>query len=556
MTPQQVLALAQEHQEAGRLSEAEMLCRRVLEALPDCHEAYHRLGLLAYQTGKREMAVDLIGKAIGLDGSVVAYHRNIGEMHRQLGQVEEAMAAGRRATALDPTDASAYYNLGVALMSGGLSEEAARCYRRAADLKPDYGLAFNNLGSVLEATGDKAGAEEAYAKAVVLNPRHAEAQNNLGAILSEKGKLEEAKACFNAAIAARPNFVDPHFNLSSLKTYESGDPQVATLEALAHQRHKLPEASRARLCFALGKAREGLGEYERAFNAYAEGNRLKRATFSYDEAQAERILTSLTSLFDHEFINARRDQGNPSTLPIFILGMPRSGTSLIEQILASHPRVYGAGELNDLNEIIVAACGTASGRAFPHALADLQPDRIRALGESYLERVQSIAPEAACVTDKMPANFFHSGMIHLMLPGARIIHSRRDAMDTCLSNFTRLFNRTMEFAYDLEELARYHRRYRRLMEHWHAVLPPGTILDVDYENVVADLEGQARRMIEFVGLEWDDTCLAFHENPRVVKTASIAQVRQPIYTSSVGRWRRFETQLEPLRRALGEDVAP
>jgi len=556
LTPQQALAEAEAELVAGRLTEAAALCQSLLQAAPDSHEALHLLGLAAYQAGQAEEAMELVGRAIALDGSQAAYLRNLGEMLRRAGRLEEAVAAGRRATALDSTDAGAWYNLGVAMAACGESGEAIACYRRITVADPEHNLAFNNLGALLEAAGEQDAAEEAYAEAIAIDPRHAEAQNNLGAILSAKGELERARACFAAAIDARPSFVDPHFNLSTLKRYVSGDPHLPILEALFYQRHKMPPADRARLGFAVGKARADLGAHERAFKAYAEGNRLKRLSFHYDEAQSERSVEAIIRAFSPEFLAARRGPAPPDAdTAVFIVGMPRSGTTLIEQILASHPQVHGAGELSDLDEI-VRTLHQSVGRPFPEALADLGPDDLRALGEAYLKPLKAHAPGARRITDKMPANFFYLGLIHLMAPGARIIHSRRNPMDTCLSNFTRLFNHTMEFAHDLSELGRYYRRYRRLMDHWSTVLPERTVLEVDYEAVVEDLEGQARRMIDYLGLPWDDACLAFHRNPRPVQTASIAQVRRPIYRSSLERWRAYEKDLGPLVSALGAPAKP
>jgi len=381
LTPQQALVEAEAELAAGRLAEAEALCQSLLRALPDCHEALHLLGLAAYQAGQAEEAMELVGRAIALDGSQAAYHRNLGEMLRRAGRHEEAVAAGRRATALDSTDAGAWYNLGVALAACGESGEAIACYRRAIVADPEHNLAFNNLGALLEAAGELDAAEEAYAKAIAIDPRHAEAQNNLGAILSAKGELEQARACFAAAIDARPSFVDPHFNLSTLKRYVSGDPHLPILETLFYQRHKMPPADRARLGFAVGKARADLGAHERAFKAYAEGNRLKRQSFHYDEAQSERSVEAITRAFSPEFLAARRGPAAPGAdTAVFIVGMPRSGTTLIEQILASHPQVHGAGELSDLDEI-VRTLHQNGDRPFPEALADLGPENLRALAK-------------------------------------------------------------------------------------------------------------------------------------------------------------------------------
>lgn len=545
----QAMTEAARLQAAGNLAAAEGLYRGILASTPEFHPAWQALGLIACQVGKLPLAADLIGKAITLDSSVPLYHRNLGEICRRLGRLVEAIGAGERAVALAPDDRDAHYNLGLAYTDSNRHGEAILCYRRALTLNPAHNLSWNNLGAALEKMGDKAGAEEAYARAVAIDPRHAEAQNNLGAIYSEQGRLDEARHSFKAAISARPGFVEAHYNLSSLKTYTAEDPHLAQLHTLAAQAASLPVAARIRYNFALGKAREDVGEYDRAFAAYAEGNRLQHSLLPHDEAQAEAVLTRIKKIFTPDFLT-KPDGAFPPNLggktPVFIVGMPRSGTTLIEQILASHPNVFGAGELIDLHEVIHGAVGAITGQPFTAWAPKLTADDFQHLGEEYLERVWRLNPEAAYITDKMPANFFYIGMIRRMLPQARIIHAMRDPMDSCLSCFARLFNDTMAFAYDLGTLGRYYVRYMQLMDHWQATLPEGTILNVRYEEVVADVEGQARRMLAYLGLPWDDACLDFHNNKRLVKTASIAQVRRPIYTTSVARWQRFGPHLDPL----------
>jgi len=551
LTPGQALELAQQRMQDGDLAQAEAICRKILDAKPDDHGAYHLLGLMAYQLGQRQRAIDFILKAISIDGSQALYLRNIGEMYRQAGDLQNAVSFGRRAVALNASDAQSLYNLGVALADAGQTEEAKKIYQRTTEIDPGHGLAFNNWGSAVEAEGDKETAKSLYSKAVAINRRHPEAQNNLGAILSEQGDLDGAQAAFKAAIDANPSFVDPHFNISTLKKYRTGDPHTDMLESLAKRRFDLPDQSRSRLCFALGKAREDLGYYKRAFDAYAEGNRLARATIEFDEKKLDRTLESITGQFTKDFIASKSKYGHPDPTPVFIVGMPRSGTTLLEQVLSSHPSVYGAGELHFLNDVIVQAC-SLKPNGFPQALTTFGPDEYMEMGGAYINQLRGFSSMATRITDKMPANFFHIGMIHLMMPNAKIIHSRREPMDTCWSNFTRHFNSTMEFAYDLEELGRYHNRYQDLMDHWADVLPQDKILNVDYESVVDDLESQARRMIAFIDMDWDDACLSFHKNPRLVQTASIAQVRQPIYKSSLARWRAFEEQLKPLQKVLSQ----
>jgi len=545
MSLPQAVAEAERLHADGQLAAAEEMCRRILAVSPRAHTAYHLLALIAHSVGKLPLAVELIAKAIELDSRVALYHRNLCEMCRRLGRLDEAVTAGKRAAELAPLDIDAHYNLGLALTDKAEWAAAIRSYRCALALNPDHGLSWNNLGAALEKQGDLAEAAAAYAKAVKLNPAHHEAQNNLGAVYSEQGRLDDAIRCFENSINANPDFIEPHFNLSSLKQYKEDDPHLLYLERNIAKVQEMPVKGRIRYWFALGKAREDVDRFDEAFAAYEAGNRLQHEIMPCDEVRADEMLERITGVFDREFFASRKDVQGSDKAPIFIVGMPRSGTTLLEQILSSHPAVHGAGELMDLNQVVMDAREN-EGQRFPDFVGNLVEADFARMGDEYAERVWKLAPDAQRITDKMPANFFHIGMIRLMLPHARIIHVMRDPMDSCFSNYARLFNDTMEFAYDLGTLGRYYVRYVKLMRHWREVLPPGTILDLRYEDMVADTKGQARRILDYLGLPWDDNCLAFHQNKRHVKTASVAQVRQPIYNTSVARWQRFEKHLTPL----------
>lgn len=328
------------------------------------------------------------------------------------------------------------------------------------------------------------------------------------------------------------------------------DPQLAIMEDLAQHSGSLSANDQVELHFALAKAYGDIGRHGAAFEHLAAGNRLKRKLLAYDEAAQLALLRNIGDVFTPELIGARQGLGHPSTLPVFIVGMPRSGTTLVEQVLASHPRVFGAGELLYLPELV--STGHAGAR-FPFDFASLSGERLRALGAGYVGRLHSLAPDADRITDKLPANFSRVGVIHLTLPQARIIHVRRDPVDTCYSCYANLFSQGLEYTYDLGELGRHYRAYEALMENWRRVLPEGAMLEVQYEEMVADFETQARRIVAYCGLEWDGRCLNFHETDRAVRTASAGQVRLPLFASSIGRWRPYAEQLRPLLDALGRD---
>lgn len=555
LTVEQAFAKAQEMFHAGQLSQSEGICRKIIEAQPDYHPAYFQLGLIAAQVGKMGVAANMIGQAIHIDHNMFQYHRAVCEVFRRLGQVDKAIHHGRQAIELAPEDSESYYNLGIALNDGGQFEEAVRSYEQALRLNPNHGLSANNLGSCYEKIGDEDKAVEAYRKSIAVNPKHAEAQNNLGAILSARGELEEAKACFAAAIEGNPHFIHAHYNLSSLKKYTDDDPHLAILEGLLAQAEQMHGDSRIRFWFAIGKAWEDTKKYDQAFNAYQRGNTLKRNTFDYDVAVTENIGKEIIAKFDENFAQKTFKACDDPT-PVFIVGMPRSGTTLIEQILSSHSQVYGAGELQDFNQALLDLQNHSddqdSGRYMDWLLAS-DDALLKELGEAYIQRLRSHSKDAKRISDKMPGNVFYVGLIHKALPNAKIIHSMRDPIDICVSNYSRLFNESMPFAYDLEELGRYCKTCDALMAHWKAVLPEGTILDMRYEDNVADLETQARKLIHFCDLDWEDECLDFHKNKRHVKTASISQVRQPIYKSSVERWKRYENYLQPLIKVVNEN---
>jgi tetratricopeptide (TPR) repeat protein len=605
------------HHRAGRLGEAERLYRQVLAVDPRHADSLHLLGVVSHQAGRDDVALDLIGKAIALNDRVADYHCNIGSALCGLGRSEEGIAHYMRAIALDPRHALACNNLGNALVDHGKVAEGEARLRRALDLKPDYheahynlgnaltaqdrldeavahyrraialapnfANAHNNLATTLEKQGRSQEAAAEFARVLKIEPRHASAHYNLGNLLRANAEYEAAIGHYKQALASRPDFADAwnnmgvalaergdleaareayrksveaeparaayHRNLAAHKRFEPGDPQFAVLEELAQNPQRVPEHERIDLQFALGKAYADLKQHERSFSHLLAGNALKRVQIAYDESAAMSYIGRIRATFGAELMRANAGAGDPSPTPVFIVGMPRSGTTLIEQIIASHPNAAGAGELFDLDNIARSVPG------FPDTVSGMSGDELQQLGARYAAAIRAIAPAAGRVADKMPWNFHFCGLIHLALPNARIIHARRDAIDTCLSCFSILFDGNSNlYTYDLGELGRFYRAYESLMAHWRAVLPPGVMLEVQYEDVVADLESQARRIIAYCGLNWDDACLAFHKTRRPVRTSSVAQVRQPIYNSSVGRWRAYGDLLRPLLDALGIEL--
>jgi tetratricopeptide (TPR) repeat protein len=504
-------ALALHHQ--GRLSEAERLYRAVPERDPNHLQAVYNLGLIRLS----------------------------------LGECQDAVGHLRKALCRRPSFAEAHNALAVALGALGRHDESVAHFEKALEISPDFAEAHCNLGAVLQPLGRHGEALAHFERALAIKPDFAEAHHGRGAALRTFGRLDEVQLALERAIELAPRKAEFYRSLAESKRFVDGDPLLALIEAVARDLASFSEEEQTHLRFALGKVYADLGQHERSFSHLVDGNALKRKQIIYDEAAALGRFELTRALFSAEVIGERSGLGDPCPAPVFIIGMPRSGTTLVEQILASHPKVHGAGELNHF-EAAVAGLGGPHGTP-----PDVGGEELRRISGRYLDRVRSLAPAAERITDKMPANFRYAGLIHLALPNARIIHIRRDPVDTCLSCFSILFGGDQPYAYDLGELGRYYRAYLSLMDHWRGVLPQGVMLEVQYEDMVTDFERQARRIVAHCGLEWDDACLDFYNTQRPVWTASAVQVRQPIYRSSIGRWRPYKSMLRPLLEALNGD---
>jgi hypothetical protein len=339
--------------------------------------------------------------------------------------------------------------------------------------------------------------------------------------------------------------------LAELKRFHVGDPHIGIMDQLLKDSASVGDEQRIGLHFALSKAYADFDDYENAARHMVEGNALKRRRLQYDERESLDELRRAEEVFTHELMQRCAGLGNSSATPIFIVGMPRSGTTLIEQILASHESVFGADELIYFSEEVTKLSGAfGSSCKYPAFVPIMTAEGLHRLGDEYLGAIHAIAPTAARITDKMPSNFRFVGLIHLALPNARVIHACRNPIDTCLSCYSILFSDGQAFTYDLRELGRLYKGYDRLMRHWHSVLPKGIMIDVQYEELVNDFENVARRILAHCGLEWSPACLEFQKTRRPVRTASAIQVRQPIYSTAVGRWRQYAKMLEPLLEEL------
>ena len=464
------------------------------------------------------------------------------------GRYEESAAVYRKCIAADPASGMPHVDLGSVLLKLGRNSEAIEEFERALSLEPGLLPALGNLGEALGDAGRHEEAADCFRRIIEVSPGMGLAHYNYGHAMLVLGRIDEARQAFEKAVALMPRDASTHRVLASLKTFREGDPQIAALETLAQGEPFLPDPAKADLHFALAKVRADLGQHHRAFHHVQRANAVKRRLVAYDEKGELGVLDEMAAAFTAEVMRAKAGLGDPSGVPVFVVGMPRSGTTLVERILAAHPEVFGAGELTAFGD---AAVGGYAPKPLPFSVAALNENDLRAIARAYLDAIVPKAPQAGRIVDKLPANFRFVGLIRLALPNARIVHIRRDALDTCYSCYAQFFARNLEYTYDLEELGRYHKAYERLMGHWRAILPEGAMLELDYETLVGDFENEARRLIAFCGLEWDERCRRFHEAPGAVQTASAAQVRTPLFRTSVGRARPYEAQLARLRAILG-----
>lgn len=575
------------HGMLGNLDEAGRCCRRVIALDPDHSEAHLNLGNVLLCQGKLDEAVVHYQTSLRINPGYAEAHCNLGNLLQSMGRLDEAQESYRQALKINPDFAIAYYNLGNLFAEQQRLGEAQACYHQALRVNPGYADAHTNLGNVLKHQGWFDEALTCYRRALQLKPDNADCHCNIGIILELQGKLDAAMESFRQALRLDPNHIKAIVGQASVlarqrkfeAAYEllrpcldsgTADASAAiTLASFCHHVNCCTEVialierllgksdqsigqhELVTLHFSLGLLYDAAGAFDDAFSHYHQANELKPR--SYDPLKHTRYIDSLITVYNKDFLSIAPHGTNGSQRPVFIIGMPRSGTSLVEQILASHPRVYGAGELEDIGRMInglPAELGV--NMPYPQCLSSLTQEKCDELAQRYLDRIALQSGDALRVTDKMPRNFLNLGFITLLFPQARIIHCIRNPLDTCLSCYFQHFVGGNEFADNLADLGAYYNQYLRLMRHWKTTLDI-PMLEIQYEELVADQERMSRALIEYCGLEWDDHCLRFFENKRTVATASYDQIRQPMYKKSVERWKNYEKYLGPLKKALTEE---
>jgi len=532
----------------GLLREAEICLQRAIGLDSTLGVAHSYLGLVRGALGQPEAAVENFRRAIELKPDDTTALNFLGRVYRDLGRRRDAVAAFERAIAVTPSSAESHCNLGEVLFEMRRVGAAMDCYRRALSLQPRYAPAHLNLALALRQQRQPADAEASCRAALEVDPNYVEALTFLGELRADRGEFAEAEELFAKAIVIDPGFYSAFSSIATHRKMTVADSEwrrgVETLLA-----RRLPLNAEVSLRYSLGKYFDDVGAFDDAFHQYARANELsKRFGATYDPGQFSALVGRIIGRFQPEFLRACQAGASTSELPIMIVGMPRSGTSLAEQILASHPAVFGAGELTFWHDAY---------RRLEQINPEGVPDRtlLAGMARSCLERLSALGGGAVRVVDKMPANFLYAGLIHAVFPKARIIHMQRHPLDTCLSIYFQNFFNIGPYANDLENLAHYYGEYLRITDHWRATLPPAAFLEVPYEALTEEQESWTRRMLDFAGLPWDPRCMNFQETNRVVITASKWQVRQKIYRASTGRWKNYEKFLAPLlpllKRASG-----
>lgn len=533
-------------------AQAKRLYQKVAAAAPGHAPTFQRLGLIALREGRARDAVDEFRHSLSIEPSDPVCLNNLGNVLRELGRFPESISAYKQALLCRPDYPSALYNLAGTLALQGEHAQAARVYRDLLRLAPDDAEAWNALGLSLLEAGEEAEAKRALGEALRLKPNDAPLLNELGVAHQFEGNLKEAGRLYMASIESDPGFARAYDNLVRSRRMTSADlGLVEPIEAIANDDSRDDE-SRLIARFALGKIYDDCAEFDKAFENYYVGNVLKRQLVDFDPAEHSAWVDRVVAEYDEVFFQAHAGQGNQSERPVFVIGMIRSGTSLVEQILASHSRVYGAGELLEITRLVTNLPVTLNtSLAYPECIRELNADSIESAASGYLRYLSGRDDAADRVVDKLPTNFLHLGLIATLFPSAHIVHCQREPLDVCLSIYFQRFAQGHFYAYDVDDIAAYYAEYERLMAHWRRVLPVAFI-DVQYETLLDNLERESRRMLDYCGLDWEDACLAFHRSQRPVRTASSWQVRQPLYRTALARWKKFEPHLDRLKQALSD----
>ncbi len=504
-----MLQTAYQIHQSGNLKEAEECYKSIIKKFPNYPNAICMLGVVTHQSGNSELAINYFEKALTIKKDFVEAH----------------------------------YNLGNALCFLGEFEKSIQHFEQVIKRNPTFPEAYNNLGNVYKELGQQEKAVEYYEKAISVRPDYIEAYNNLGITLVELGRQSDAVSMYESAIRLKPNYAEAYHNLSIVKPDQKYIPEIQKLL----DRTGTSDEEAMRYHFALGNIYYNDNDYKNSFEHFRDANQLNRKKITYSAHEHSAYIDKLINIYTKKYFQEIREFGSGSEIPVFIIGMPRSGTTLLEQVLSTHPDIYGAGELAFFTHLEKNIEDETIGSvSYPECMVSCSNSVIKDYSEKYINELENVIGSNRFVIDKMPDNFLRLGLIKTLFPKSRIIHCKRNVFDVCTSIYINYFTEgAMEYAYDMQEIGKYCSDYIRLMKHWHDVFE-SDIYEIEYEELVTEQEKVTRHLIEFLGLEWNEKCLNFHENKRSVKTASNVQVRRPIYKSSIDNWKKYDQYLEPL----------
>ena len=518
---QEQLATATQLFARGEVEEAEKLCREVLKKKPDDVNGLVLLASIASKMEQKEDAIVLLERAVELKPKFARAWADLAESYSEIEDYGKALDA----------------------------------VQRVIQLQPDLPFGFMIRGSILGKMHDHEGAINSYGDALKIEPDHMGSNMGLGNVLKTVGRYEESVAAYKKCVEIQPIFAEAYWSLANLKTYTFDESEIKAMEEHV-KNDQMPINNKAFFHIALANAKEKQKDYEEAWVNFERGNDLRRQEEVYDSVQTQVTHDQLIEVFNEELIESIKDKGCPSKAPILIVGLPRSGSTLIEQILASHSLVEGTKELPDLS--LLARKLTKSrpqGIKYPDAVKDMSDEELVEYGEDYLTTTKRYRTDKPHFIDKMPNNFANIGFLKMILPNAKVINAQRNPLDSCISSYKQLFYKGQSWSYDLFEIAEYYLEYQRMMDHWHKLFP-GEILDLKYENLINNQQDETESLLKYCGLEWEEQCLKFYETERSINTASSEQVRQPIYKGAMNAWKNYESHIGPLIETLEPVLSP
>jgi tetratricopeptide (TPR) repeat protein len=507
------LKIANEKFNAGEMQQAAEMYEQILVSEPNNYVALHNLGLIASKFQRQDVAIDLFLRSIESQPNEIKSYTSLAAIFEQESYFSEAQHLLETAIFIHPKSSEAHYQ----------------------------------LASVLYKQGQLVEAEKVCNEVIRINTKNDDAYNLLGVIYQEQGQFENARKKYRKAIRINQSKYESYYYLSNTKKFARNDSDLNELKKIFARDKQTSDPNFNMIVYALGKAHHDIKDYEAAFNFFSEANQRKKELNPYDKESSEALLKQIEIIFSEQVISDKQHSGYESETPLFIVGMPRSGTSLVEQIIAGHSQVYGAGENVKLGQMALATATTKT--KYPESLIFTNKSRYAEIGKEYVLSLEKLSSSATYIIDKMPSNFMLIGFIHLILPKAKIIHCTRDPIATSFSCFRTGFSDSHYYCNDLEDLGSFYRHYLALMEHWRRVLP-NKILDIKYEHLVNNTEDSVKNILEYLELPWDENCLNYDKNEGAVKTASLWQVRQPIYTSSLNSWKNYQEYLQPLIQQL------